>query len=49
MFVFEHNIMPYLYMYGDPIELFQFHLEVVVHVYQMEFFSGVVLIFVLWF
>jgi hypothetical protein len=45
--VFEHNIMRYIYMDGDPIELFLFHIEVVVHVYQIEFFLGVVLTFVL--
>jgi hypothetical protein len=47
--VFEHNIMLYIYMDGDPTELFLFHIELVVHVYQMEFFLGIVLIFVLWF
>jgi len=36
-------------MDGDPIELFLFHIGVMVHVYQMEFFLGVVPIFVLWF
>lgn len=46
MFVFEQNIMRYIYMDGgDPIELFLFHIEVVLRVYQMEFFLGVVLIF----
>ncbi len=44
--MFEQNIMRYIYMDGgDPIELFLFHIEVVLRVYQMEFFLGVVLIF----
>ncbi len=47
--MFEHNIIRYIHMDGDPIELFVFHIELVVHVYQMEFFLGIVLIFVLWF